>query len=541
MPRRVKRHNVIQTTGPIPREAGPGGGIPSAPGPAIRVIGLRKSFGPTVALADLDLSIAAGESHAILGENGAGKSTLVKLLSGLVQPDAGTIEVFGAPVRLGDPRAAHQIGLRTAFQEISLVRDLTVAQNFLLMEEPLSFAGTIRRRRAERLVRDTLAGLGLGDIDPRTRVSSLDLATRQKLEIARAVARRPRILLLDEPTAALSAQDVAWLGGLIAEMKRAGTTIVLISHRMQDVRDFCSRLTILRNGRAVGTHAVDSLTDEAVIELMIGRSLDVVFPPRPTRPPQESWAAPAIAADGFATVGAGPVSFDLMPGEILGIAALQGMGQQELFLALFGARAPTAGALRIRGEEARFRSPADAVDPRWGLGLVPEDRKAEGLFLDLDGRENTALPSLDRFTHGGLVDAGIEQREVSAALDAVQVASRALWTPVRQFSGGNQQKIILAKWLLTGAPVLLLFDPTRGVDVGTKAEIYRLMRAYADRGGAILFHSTDIAELVNLCDRAMVLYRGRASAVLGGADLTDTAIMRAAIGQGEGGASDVRH
>jgi ribose transport system ATP-binding protein len=410
------------------------------------------------------------------------------------------------------------------------------------MEEPLSAVGTVRRRRAEASVRDTLAGLALGAIDPRARVADLDLATRQKIEIARAVSRRPRILLLDEPTASLSARDVAWLGNLIADMKRAGTTIVLISHRMQDVRDFCETLTVLRNGRAVGTYRVDALSDAEVIALMIGRSLDVVFPPRAARAPEESWAATALSCEGFTTDGAGPVSFDLRPGEILGVAALQGMGQRELFLGLFGAQPVTGGTLRIRNVEARFRSPADAVDPRWGLGLVPEDRKTEGLFLDLDGRENTALPSLARFTRTGLVAAGPERSAVSAALSLVQVAARALWTPVRQFSGGNQQKIVLAKWLLTGGPTLLLFDPTRGVDVGTKAEIYRLMRGYSDRGGAILFHSTDIAELVNLCDRVLVLYRGRIVAALAGSDITDTAIMHAAVGQGgEEGAGHGRH
>jgi ribose transport system ATP-binding protein len=508
---------------------------------AIRVSGIRKAFGPTVALNDLSLSIAPGEVHAILGENGAGKSTLVKVLAGLVEPDGGDIAVFGRSVRLPGPRAAHALGIRTAFQEISLVRDLTVAQNLLLMEEPLSFAGTIRRRNAEAAVRRDLEALGLSDIDPRRRVAELDLPTRQRIEIARAVSRRPRILLLDEPTASLSARDVEWLGGLIAEMQRSGATIVLISHRMQDVRDFCSTLTVLRNGRSVGSHAVGALSDEEVIELMIGRSLDVVFPAKPVRRPAS--VVPALAVRDFSTAGTRPVSFVLQPGEILGVAALQGMGQRELFLGLFGAQPRTGGTVTVRGAPAQFRSPADAVDPRYGLSLVPEDRKTEGLFLNLDGRENTALPSLARFTRGGLVEAGREQAEVGAALAAVQVAARALWTPVRQFSGGNQQKIILGKWLLTGSRVLLLFDPTRGVDVGTKAEIYRLMRNYADSGGAILFHSTDIAELVNLCDAVVVLYRGEIVETLAGDALTDTLIMRAAVGHGRAGerAENGRH
>ncbi len=522
------------TTSPIQREAGPfGAGVNPTEGPAIRVAGIRKAFGATVALDDLSLSIAPGDVRAILGENGAGKSTLVKLLSGLVEPDAGDIVVTGHSVRLRDPRAAHDLGIRTAFQEISLVRDLTVAQNFLLMEEPLSVIGTIRRRRAEAEVKGNLDALGLGSIDPRTRVAELDLPTRQKIEIARAVSRRPRILLLDEPTASLSARDVEWLGTLIADMKRSGVTIVLISHRMQYVRDFCSTLTILRNGRAVGSHPVGALSDEEVIELMIGRSLNVVFPARPARPPPKD--VPALSVNGFATAGIRPASFDLQAGQILGVAALQGMGQRELFLSLFGAQPRTSGTMKVHGTPAQFRLPADAVDPRYGIGLVPEDRKTEGLFLNLDGRENTALPSLSRFTRNGLVETRKEQDAVGAALAAVQVAARALWTPVRQFSGGNQQKIILGKWLLTGGRVLLLFDPTRGVDVGTKAEIYRLMRGFADAGGAILFHSTDIAELVNICDAALVLYRGEIVETLEGDALTDTRIMQAAVGHARGG------
>jgi len=522
---------VLPTASEIQRNAGASGAGPAPPeAPAISVAGVRKEFGATVALNDLSLSVAPGDIHAILGENGAGKSTLVKLLSGLVAPDAGEIVVFGESVRIRDPRTAHGLGIRTAFQEISLVKDLTVAQNFLLMEEPLSLLGTISRQSADAAVRAALAELGLGDINPRARVRDLDLPTRQKIEIARSASRKPRLLLLDEPTASLSAQDVDWLGRIIDRLKETGTTVVLISHRMQDVRDFCSDLTVLRNGRAVGTYPVPALSDEEVIELMIGRSLDVVFPPKLSAANWSIDAPPALSARNFSTMGVRSVSFDLRPGEILGVGALQGMGQRELFLGLFGAQSKTGGTIRVNGNVAEFRSPADAVDPRFGISLVPEDRKTEGLLLNLDGRENTAIPSLARFTRAGLVEAKKEEAAVGGALAAVQVAAHALWTPVKQFSGGNQQKIILGKWLLTGGRVMLLYDPTRGVDVGTKAEIYRLMRTYADVGGAILFHSTDIAELVNLCDAVLVLYRGTIVETLAGDDITDTRIIRAAVG-----------
>ena len=511
---------------PTIASGGPGDGR----GLQLAVEGLRKTFGQTVALNGLSLTIPAGEVHAVLGENGAGKSTLVKALSGLIETDEGQVSLDASRVTIGQPRIAHDLGIRTAFQEITLVKDLSVVQNFLLMEEPLGLLGMIRSHQAEQMVREHLADVGLADVDPRTRVGKLDLPTRQKLEIARAVSRRPRLLILDEPTASLSARDVAWLGGLIDRMRQQHTTVILISHRMQDVRDFCSSLTVLRNGVAVGTHAVGSLSDEDVIELMIGRSIKAVFPHRRRSATPAADSVPALAVSDFAVEGAGPLSFNIQRGEIVGVGALQGMGQRELFLGLFGAQARLNGSLAVDGRTVDLRSPADATDPRVGIGLVPEDRKTEGLLLELDGKENATLPSLAMFERFGTVDAGKERDAVGSMFARVNLSLQAMWAPVRHLSGGNQQKVVLAKWLLTGDHVILFYDPTRGVDVGTKAEIYRLMRAFADDGGAVLFYSTDITELVNLCDRIMVLYRGRIVSTLAGDELTDTNIMRAAVG-----------
>lgn len=496
----------------------------------LRVEGLRKQYGQTLALNGLTFGIGAGEVHAVLGENGAGKSTLVKVLSGLVGPDAGDVLVGGSKVAIGSPRAAHALGIRTAFQEISLVRDLSVTQNFLLMEEPLTVFGSIQRRRAEEMVREKLAELGMDDIDPRTPVSKIDLPSRQRIEIARAASREPRMLILDEPTASMSARDVEWLGDLIKRLRSTGTTIILISHRMQDVRDFCSRLTVLRNGSAVGTHAVGALTDEEVIELMIGRSIDAVFPHRRPSAAPGPGEVPALSVTEFAAGDAGPFDFEVPRGKIVGIAALQGMGQRDLFLGLFGAMRARSGSLSADGLKCELSTPADATDPAVSIGLIPEDRKTEGLFLDLDGTQNASLPSLSMFERLGLIDWGREHDAVHGMFQRVNLAPRAMWQPVRHLSGGNQQKVILAKWLLAGSRVLMFYDPTRGVDVGTKAEIYRLMRDYADDGGAILFHSTDITELVNLCDSVLVLYRGRIVRRLTDGDLTDTNIMRAAVG-----------
>ncbi len=508
---------------------------------AISISHLTVRYGPTTALDAVDLEIAEGQVHALLGENGAGKSTIVKVLSGLVRPDSGTVTIFGRTVGRYGARSAHDLGIRTAFQEISLIKDLTVAQNFMLMEEPRNFLGMVKSRAREELVRERLEQLGITSVDPRAEVRRLDLPSRQKVEIARAVSHQPRILLLDEPTSALSSRDVQWLGNLIQRLARSGTTVVLISHRMQEVREFCSALTIFRNGRTVGAYAVAELADAEIIQLMIGRSLGAAFPAKRTRASESDVPAhpSALSSQGLATAGGlSDVSFSLRPGEVLGLAGLDGMGQRELFMALFGMVPPTAGEICRAGQPIQLRSPADAI--KCGIGMLPEDRKSEGLFLGLDARENITLPSLTRFLRAGLVRASLEQKMVERALDVVNVAKRALWSPVRNFSGGNQQKIAVAKWLLTNTPVLLLYDPTRGIDVGTKTELYHLIRRYAENGGAVLFYSTEIPELVNLCDQVMVIYRGRIVETLAGAMLSEPAILNAAVGGRSASASGQR-
>lgn len=509
-------------------------------GTALLLEDLHKRYDSTIALDGASFLVKAGTVHALLGENGAGKSTIVRLLSGLTHPDRGRVEVFGEVASISGPRAAHRLGIRTAFQEISLVKDLTVAQNFLLMEEPINRIGLMRRRAAEQLVADQLSGLGVDGIDPSAKVAGLDLPTRQKIEIARSVSRRPRLLLLDEPTASLSVRDVQWLGGIIERLRGEGTTVILISHRIQEVRDFCSELTILRNGKAVGSYRAIDVSNEEVIELTIGRSLDVIFPTKQARKVRSG--VPALAARNLSTKdGVHDVSFELWPREILGVSGLQGMGQRQLFLALFGATEAIEGSIEVNGATVTMRTPADAVSAHIGISLVPEDRKTEGLFLELDGQQNVSLPSLPRFLAGGIVDGKREAQAVLDALARVQVSPRALREQVKRFSGGNQQKIVIAKWLMTGSRILLLYDPTRGVDVGTKAEIYRIIHDFAAAGGAVLLYSTEIAELTNLCDDVLVLYRGRVLERLAGDLVSDTQIMRAALGQTKNDSDERSH
>jgi ribose transport system ATP-binding protein len=495
---------------------------------AVDIHALRKAFGATLAVDDVGFSIERGVAHALVGENGAGKSTIVKLLSGLIEPDRGTIKLFGDEVRLHSPRTAHRHGVQTAFQEMTLTPDLTVLDNMLLPYGPQGWTGMIRRRTAELAVREHFDSLGL-DIELWREVGELDLAIQQRIEIARAVFRKPRLLLLDEPTSTLAGRDVDWLGEVIATLKRQGVTILFISHRMREVRAFCDRLTILRNGRHIATAATSELSDAQIIEMIIGRSIAQTFPPRS---PQSTADSPEVL--GARELAAGhrleAATFSLKRGEILGVAGLQGMGQLDLFLACFGMTDVRRGQILIDGRPVTIASPTDALRPNIGMGFLPEDRKTEALFVELDGKHNVSLPIIERFCRFGLVQSAREEAAVGGAFARVEVDRRALWTPVKSFSGGNQQKIALAKWLLAESRILLLFDPTRGIDVGTKHELYLLMRAYAEAGGSILFHSTEIPELVHLCDRVVVLYGGRIVEEIGADKLTENRIMHAALG-----------
>ena len=500
--------------------------------PAVSVQSVRKAFGPTVAISDVSFDIKVGSVHALLGENGAGKSTLVKLLSGLLQPDSGHLAVNGQPVKLTSPRIAHAKGIQTAFQEMTLVRDLSVLDNMMLPYAPFGISGMIRRRSARAAIEQHFKQLGF-EVDLDAEVGSLDLALQQKIEIARAIYRDPQILLLDEPTSTLSGSDVDWLGKLISTLKAEGKTIVFISHRLREVRAFCDTLTILRNGQHIMTGAVQDVSDGDVIEKIVGRSIAQTFPPRPTD--TSTFGDPVLSTR---NLGAGAklekADIDLHKGEILGIAGLQGMGQLDLFLACFGMSEIKTGHILVDGQQASITSPVDAMQPNISIGLVPEDRKTEGLFLKLDGRTNASIPVIERFSSNGLIDAKHEEAAVLQAFETVEVNQRALWTRAGAFSGGNQQKIAISKWLVAQSRILLLFDPTRGIDVGTKHELYVMMRNFTNAGGSILFHSTEIPELVHLCDRVLVLYAGRIAAEIQGKDLNEGAIMRPALGHGSG-------
>jgi ribose transport system ATP-binding protein len=500
----------------------------TAPVPAISLLDIRKAFGATIAVGGVSFAIEPGTVHALLGENGAGKSTVVKLLSGLMQPDSGTISLNEAAVQIDSPRTAHRLGIQTAFQEMTLVKDLTVLDNVLLNYAPANALGLIERRKAEASVARHFANLGLADIDLNDEARDLDLAIKQKIEIARALYRKPKILLLDEPTSSLSGLDVDWLGEIIARERARGVTIVFISHRLREVRAFCDRMTILRNGHHIATANVSEVPDSEVIRMIIGRSIGQAFPPRPAGP--HKLGEVVLSARNLSAGRAKNVDFDLHAGEILGVAGLQGMGQLSLFLACFGMAEIETGNIAVDGEPVVLTSPVDAVSAAIGISMMPEDRKTEALFLKLSGKHNDSIPIVGRFARLGFIDSGRESAAVSEVFRRVDVDERALWTRAGAFSGGNQQKIALAKWLLAESRALLLYDPTRGIDVGTKHEIYQLMRSFAEAGGAMLFYSTEIPELVHLADRVLVLYQGAVADVIESGRLNEESIVQATLG-----------
>jgi ribose transport system ATP-binding protein len=495
---------------------------------AVEIAGLSKRYGATTALDDVSFAIEAGEVRALIGENGAGKSTIVKILSGLVAPDRGSISVFGKTMTKTSPRAAHGLGIQTAFQEMTLVPHLSVAQNMLIPYEP-TVAGLVSVRASRRIARDRLDALGLDFVDLDARPPSLDLATRQKIEIAKAVSRDPKMLLLDEPTSALAMDDVDWLAALVERLSQRGVTIAFVSHRMEEVRRFCSSMTLLRNGRHVGTFAARDISDAEVVEHVIGRSVGAIFPVwRNFRSPEPT---PRLAVKGLATGSKiRDLHLELFPGEVVGLAALQGMGQLDLFQALYGVRKIAAGTLELDGKALALTSPADAIAAGIDMGLVPEDRGSEGLALERPAREAASMPIIGRLSRFGHLRRRLETALVDQAFEMLKVPPRADYMSGRSFSGGNQQKIVIAKWLVARSRVLLMVDPTRGIDIGAKHQIYAIIRELAADGRAILLYSTETAELVNLCDRVLVLYQGQIVLHLGRHEISETRIVSAAMG-----------
>jgi ribose transport system ATP-binding protein len=499
-----------------------------ASSPALfRMEGISKRYGGVRALENAALVVNAGRVHAILGENGAGKSTLIKITSGVVQPDEGRMLLEGAEVHFARPAAANAAGIVCIFQELSLIPDLSVADNILISDPPQRF-GLIDRRAQRRAAEAALARAGAEDVHPLAPVKDLPLSRRQMVEIAKALARNPKILILDEATSALTAADVAKVFSVLKRLRAEGLALLYISHRMHEIAEIADECTVFRNGRNVATYAAGTKSDSEVVELMIGREYSHVFPPKPT--PVPSSAPPVIEvrtlswADRLKSI-----SLSAKAGEVVGLGGLDGQGQREFLLALFGVLKGVTGEILIDGKPTVVASPEAAKSKRIGMALIPEDRKTEGLMLPMSVRDNLSFAALERFARAGVIDRSAERRAIDDMIKLLSIRTAGTDIPVGALSGGNQQKVVIAKWLMVSPRIILLNDPTRGIDVGTKQEMYQLLRKLADSGAAILFYSTDYDELIGCCDRVFVLYDGAVKRVLEGAEITERALIGSAL------------
>ncbi|MGE0502398.1 MAG: sugar ABC transporter ATP-binding protein [Rhizobiaceae bacterium] len=492
-----------------------------------RMEGVSKRYGGVRALEKAELVVQPGRIHAILGENGAGKSTLIKIMAGVVAPDEGRMTLEGRDVSFVSPAAANQAGIVCMFQELSLVPDLTVADNIAISNPPKRF-GLIDRAAQRRKAEQALARAGAEGIHPSALVKDLPLSRRQMVEIAKALARNPRILILDEATSALTSADVAKVFAVLKRLRSEGLALLYISHRMNEIAELADECTVFRNGRNVATYAAGAKTDDEVVELMIGREYRHVFPPKPAR--GAAVAAPALECRKLSwTDRLRDVSLSVGRGEIVGLGGLDGQGQRELLLAFFGVLRGVTGEVRVDGKPVTLGGPNAARDAGAGMALIPEDRKTEGLMLPMSVRANLSFATLDRFSTAGVIDRVAETKAIDEMVKLLAIKTAGLDIAVGALSGGNQQKVVIAKWLMRKPRVILLNDPTRGIDVGTKQEIYQLLRRLADEGAAILFYSTDYDELIGCCDRVLVMYDGAVRRELQGETLDEHALIASAL------------
>ena len=489
--------------------------------PLLECRGIEKHYGGVYALKDVGFDLRPGEIHALCGENGAGKSTLAKILAGVTQPDAGDVFLRGQKVAINNPARAREFGIGTVFQELDLFEQQSVAEN-MTMVGPQSGHFWVRRPKQESFCLPYLRQVGL-DISPRTRLGELSIAAAQLVAIARALSMQARVLLLDEPTSSLTEAAAERLLELLLELKKSGTAIVYVSHKMREIFRVADRVTVLRDGAHVSTRAANETSIDETIHLMVGREIDLSTTVQ-SRPGSEV----ALEVSALCTENLHDISFTVHRGEILGVAGLVGAGRSELGEALFGRKKWTAGHAEAAGTAFHPRSPHDAMRARFAY--MPEDRRSQGLFLQTSVRHNASGAILPRLSRAGWINPRREKAVVTEELQRTRTKAAHDTLPVNALSGGNQQKVLLAKWLLTGPTVLYLDDPTRGVDVGAKADIYRMIEALAEEGHAILFVSSELSELLRYTHRLMILCEGRCAGIVPTGSTTQEQIMTLAAG-----------
>jgi len=540
------------------------------PAPFLRLHAITKRYGGVTALSNVDFACTLGTIHAVVGENGAGKSSLMKLIAGVIRPDEGEMHVEDKPVQFASPADAAALGIVCIFQELSLLPDLSVADNISVADPPKRF-GLIDRRRQRQIAKEVLHRVGCGDIHPDERVKDLPLSRQQMVEIAKALVRNPRLIIMDEATSALTARDVDHLYRIVRGLRDQGVAVLYISHRMPEISALADICSVFRNGKHIETFPMSSRTTEEIVPMMIGREVARAYPakhesstpstestsstsvhfrstsssssssssnPSPTRPyadtptrPQPSSLLEIKNLSWYSVLNG--ISLKLAPGEIVGLGGLDGQGQSELLLALFGVLRGLNGEVYIDGRRTTIEHPRQATARNIGLALIPQDRQTQGLLLPMSIQDNLVLaasPDLSRF---GLIDRARERAATNDIVAKLQILANNLASPVRTLSGGNQQKVVIGKWLLKQPRILLLNDPTRGIDVGTKQELYRLMRELAGTGLGILFYSTDYEELIGMSDRVVVCYGGKLIRELSGSDLNEHNLITASLNLGE--------
>jgi rhamnose transport system ATP-binding protein len=486
-----------------------------------------KAFGAVQALVDGSVELRQGEVHALLGENGAGKSTLVKILAGVYQPDSGTLMVAGREATLPGPAAARAAGIAVIYQEPTLFPDLTVAENMFIGRQPLRKGRRIDRRAMRDEAAATFARLGVG-LDPARLARGLSIADQQVVEIGKALSLDARVIVMDEPTAALSAAEVDRLFDVIRTLRSRPAAILLISHRLEEVFEICQRVTVMRDGRHIMTDELEGHTGSDLVRAMVGRELAERPPPAAT----QTKGDPALTVNRLTREGVfTDISLTVRSGEIVALAGLVGSGRTEVARAIFGIDRYDAGDITVNNKRLRKASPTSAMAD--GIGFVPEDRRQQGLVMDMSVQQNVALASLGRLRKGGLIRAKAERALAADWAARLTIKYARLTDPVSMLSGGNQQKVVLAKWLGRKPTVLIVDEPTRGIDVATKAEVHRLLAELARSGVGILMISSELPEVLGISDRILVMREGRLVAEFAHADASEEAIMSAAMGQHE--------
>lgn len=471
---------------------------------AIELKGMVKSFGSNTVLHDVDFELRKSEVHALVGGNGAGKSTLMKILQGVHAPDSGEIEVSGERAEIRTPQDAKDNGIAMIFQEFSLIPTLTVAQNIFLNSEPHTGMGLLNDRESERRAREIFSEMG-EDIDPGKVVADLSTGYWQLTEIAKALAREARVLIMDEPTSSLTKTETEALFELIRNLKDTGISIVYISHRMEEIFQVADRVTVLRNGEHVVTEETANLTMEQVIDHVVGQQMEQAFEWQERQVERD--LTPLLEVKGLTSAGRfRNVQFSLYPGEILGIAGLMGSGRTEIARALFGIDQIDSGEIHIRGSRMKINNTRDAMNA--GISLIPEDRRLQGLVVEHSIKDNLLLPLLRDLSHGGMVDDQQGEQTVKTFVERLRIQARSIFEPVSLLSGGNQQKVVIAKWLAADPDILIMDEPTAGVDIGSKTEILDTIRQLADSGKGILVISSELPELLAVSDRILILQDG---------------------------------